>query len=168
MRSLLLVVGVVCLSVGASTARAADKIDKRLDCSLGPATLRTLAVQHFKSNGSGIEFYRALDKEVGLDTAFLNVNLSIGVLKSDALWIDVPPPYWAYRFLVGEAIRKRESIANVVVPRGVAVNVSPSQIDSADIVKVILERDVKRVTPLASSEKPTIMATQLGMKKTLH
>jgi hypothetical protein len=98
----------------------------------------------------------------------LNVNLAITVFRSDALTVDVTPPYWSYRWSVGEAIRKREPIANVDVPRGVLVDVSPWQIDAADIERIILERDGQIVVPILSTLRAKPMTTPLGVRKVLH
>jgi hypothetical protein len=67
-----------------------------------------------------------------------------------------------------EALRMREPVANVPVSPGVVVTVSRSQIDSPDIVKLIVERDGRTMPPVSITLAPTVLTTRLVAKAVLH
>jgi hypothetical protein len=113
------------------------------------------------------DFIQALDRAVGVDSTYLTTHAPV-LYSTDELAIIIHFPYPLYRFGLIEAIRKRDSIATVVMPTSVAISVSPSRIDAPDITKVIVERDGRAVAPLQSTLKPTAMSTRIGAKATLH
>ena len=116
--------------------------------------------------------HKALDKAVLGEVTYNCANLtSIGVVSvtsHDDLSIDVISRYGAYRRRLFEAFRKREPIEQVQIPTGVQVAVIPSQINSPDIFKVIVERDGVTAEPIANMLKPTEMITSIGAKAVIH
>jgi hypothetical protein len=136
-------------------------------CLPSGATLKQRAVALAGQLPDPNDFIRALDKEAGVDTAQLTTP-GITIHYSDELMIALFPPYHSYRFAVMEALRKRDPVAAVPVPSGVVVAVSPSQIDSPDIVKLIVERDGRTMAPVSSTIAPTVLTTRLGAKAMLH
>src|SRR4029077_20144788 len=76
--------------------------------------------------------------------------------------------YYTFRLGLLEALRKKEPLGEGVVPLGVSVVVSPSRIDAPDIEKILVDRDPRPVTPIASSLKPTELVTAMGARRMLH
>jgi hypothetical protein len=86
----------------------------------------------------------------------------------DALLVAVFPRYASFRFALSEAMRMREPVSGLEVPRRIRVGVSPSQIDAPDISRVIVERDGKVIAPVVNRLVPTQMTTRMGVKAVLH
>jgi hypothetical protein len=77
-------------------------------------------------------------------------------------------PYQTYRRELSEAMRKHDPIDGLVIPTVVAIVVLPSQIDSPDIVKIIVERDGQVVPPLQSDLGPKPFLTRMGGSKMVN
>lgn len=98
-------------------------------------------------------FIRALDNALrpGVDikpwTGFITIH------DANDLKIHAIAPYILYRSNLMEAMRKFEPIDSVYVPSAVAISVHPSRIDAPDIIKIVVERDGKMMTPLASTSR---------------
>lgn len=86
----------------------------------------------------------------------------------DGASINLEFPSRLYRFLVSEALRRREPLGAITVPSVVTVNVDTDQIDGLDISKVVVERDGKTVTPISSSLRRVVKTTALGAKGVFH
>ena len=149
---------------GRATPRTVTPVS---DCRPQPAELKALARQYRERFPDADEFIRQLDEAVRGDLPTLDTGRLI-VTNSDAIHIAVMFPYAAYRVLLREALRKRESLDTVPVPSGIAVVVSPMQISAPDIIKVIVERDGRTMTPLENRLQPTPMTTPLGAKAIVH
>ncbi len=91
-----------------------------------------------------------------------------GLAERDGAGVSVQFPSRIYRFMVMEAMRKREPLDTISVPSVVTVFVETERITGPDIEKVIVERDGKPVTPLSTSIKPVVKTTALGAKALLH
>lgn len=137
-------------------------------CLPAPAVLRKRALALTKVHSDIPTILRALDKEVGANTALVEQGPGIAIHYEEGLLVSLFYPYSSYRFALGEAIRQRESIATVDIPTVVSIHVSPSQIDAPDIVRVIVERNGKVVAPIANTLRPTVFTTRLGAKSLLH
>jgi hypothetical protein len=137
-------------------------------CSPGGPSLRSLAKNLIAKYAEPSDFVRALDAAVGVDTPFTDDHRTMVVSMTDELSILVLLPYPTYRFGLLDALRKRESIDVVPVPDGVSIYVRPARIDAPDIVKIVVERDGKVVSPRLNLLKPTLLTTALGAKAMLH
>lgn len=93
--------------------------------------------------------------------------LSVG--DSDALSIWISGPLGIFYSDARERVRKFEAL--IPAPgwqREVQVIVSPSQIDSPDIEKVIVQRNGAVVPPLRSTLAPRQMVTRMNAKSMIH
>jgi hypothetical protein len=74
------------------------------------------------------------------------------------------------RSQIGELNRKMEPISEKAIqwPSGFVVWVAPTEVDSPDIEKVVLQRDGKIVPPLSSTLAPKEFTTRMGAKTMLH
>ena len=93
--------------------------------------------------------------------------LSVG--DSDALSIWISGPLGIFYGDARERVRKFEAL--IPAPgwqREVQVIVSPSQIDSPDIEKVIVQRNGAVVPPLRSTLAPRQMVTRMNAKSMIH
>jgi hypothetical protein len=138
------------------------------DCSPSAAELRALASELYAKNPDTTEFLRALDNAVGVAPSATAFDRSLMVSSNDELTVLVLFPYYMFRTNLTEAIRKKESVGSAEVPPGVNVVVSPSQIDAPDIIKIVVERDGKTITPLATSLAPHELVTRMGAKRLIH
>jgi hypothetical protein len=138
------------------------------DCSPGGPSLKVLAKSLSAKHNDRTTFARALDAAVGVDTTFADAHTSIRVVSTDELSIRARTPYQAYREAVLEALRKRDPIDLIGVPTSVSIDVFVFQIGAPDIIKVIVERDGKAVTPRLNQLKPRTLTTALGATTVLH
>lgn len=90
------------------------------------------------------------------------------IYYDERLMIGLFTPYAVYRVGLTEALRKRDPIDAVPWITTAFVSVSPSQISSPDIIKVIVERDGKVVPPVSSTLKPQVFTTRMGAKELIH
>lgn len=162
------IIAAACASFSArSVAQGARPIVAR-GCSPSASQMKAAAAKLRSEQPDASAFVHSLDVAVGLDTEFISRHPASIVHHSDDLSVMVFFPYATYRLALTEALRKREPVGDIAVPSGVVIMVSPSRIDSPDILKVIVERDGKEIAPIANSLTPKPMQTRIGAKALLH
>ena len=77
-------------------------------------------------------------------------------------------PYMTYRRGVAEYLRMGDALTNVPWVPTAVVTVSPAQIGSPDIIKVIVERDGKAIAPTENLLKPMSFANGGGQTAIIH
>jgi hypothetical protein len=113
------------------------------------------------------EFIVALDRAITAGVFPAEQWVGISFAGQDG-GVRLAGPYTLYRFALMEALRKMDPLEEVPVPRGVAIIVSPTRIDSPDIIKVVVQRDGVQIPPITNTLQPTVMRTALGASRTLH
>jgi hypothetical protein len=86
----------------------------------------------------------------------------------DGLLFTVAFPARQFRFSLSEVMRKREPITEASASSAVLIDVRATRIDSANIEKVIVERNGKVIPPLSNSLAPHVMTTRLGAKEVIN
>jgi hypothetical protein len=113
-------------------------------------------------------FILGLDTIVGVDSQDA-ANLLLSVAHHDeSISVFVAFPYRTYRLSLLNALRKRDPLEEVSIPRLATVVVSPSQITAPDIVKVIVERDGRVAVPVVNGLTVQPFKTRMGAEKMLH
>jgi hypothetical protein len=56
----------------------------------------------------------------------------------------------------------------VPIPPGFVVQVEPQQIDAADIIKLVVQRDGVAVAPLSGKLEPRSLKTRMGAERVIH
>lgn len=95
-------------------------------------------------------------------------NNNAWVWTSDALWIAVVGPVENYCSKLSEQVRKMEPLKTAVWSPNIDIVVQPQQIDSPDIVRVVVTRNGAIVPPETSTLLATEMTTRMGAKAMLH
>jgi hypothetical protein len=80
----------------------------------------------------------------------------------------VAGPYAMYRLSLREAIRKMEPVDALTMTAVVTLSVEPSQRDSLDIEKIVVQRDGAIVAPVSNTLKPTTFANSFGATTVKH
>lgn len=150
-----------------SSART-PRITPQSDCSPSASQLRTLAGDLYAKNPDPNDFIRALDAAVGISPTSSVLDRALLISYSEELSVIAFWPYDTFRTSLLEAIRKKEPISTGIVPLGVRIVVSPSRIDAPDIEKIVVERDGKTISPIATTLRSTELATRLGAKRMIH
>lgn len=99
-------------------------------------------------------------------------------IENDYVWL-LPPataelvaaissPYVMFRSSFRTALRKREPLDSLELLDYAVIEISPRQISSPDISRVIVERDGVEVEPVKGSLEPKELSTRLGAKTMLH
>lgn len=171
------IVAVVVAGVAASAQAQVPKVARRAttspptiqsDCTPSPNDIRQLAEKQLAQTPDEMDFLRAMDRAYGLSTPYVNTHPAEIIAMSDALGIIVTSPYRSYRDSVVEAFRKRELLADIRIPAGIVVEISPLHVDGPDIIKFVVERDGKEMRPLIVDLTPKPFTTRMGAKAVLH
>lgn len=116
-------------------------------------------------------FIIALDRAIGIDTARASRgedgSIDLAPYTSD-IGIRVSYPPVLFRFLVMEAIRRREPVESVVVPNAVTVSVSVLRLGAPNIERVLVERNTKPVAAITGALRPTTQRSALGASVVLN
>jgi hypothetical protein len=158
------VLAIICAVAALITGVAIAQQPIVTDCTPPAAELKVIAKRLRAEYSDDRAFLEALDKAVGVDTAEISRSPFLIVHQTKALTIFAGSPYAAFR----DAIRRREAPDAIAVPPGFFVSVSPSQVDSPDIMKIVVERDGKEVEPVVNLLQVETFRTSGGGEKRLH
>jgi hypothetical protein len=132
------------------------------------ARVRTLAKEaEAEAKGDRNEIVLALDRKFRQRWGEFE-SFPISIVRREDLTLLLSTPYMTYRRAVAEYLRSGETLANVPWAPAAVVTVSPAQIGSPDIIKVIVERDGKAVAPLENLLRPMSFANGNGQTAIIH
>lgn len=77
-------------------------------------------------------------------------------------------PVGVFEQVAAERVRKMEPLGLLSLRTSIEILVSPSQIDSQDIERIVVTRNGVIVSPLSSTLAPKTFTTRLGAKTVLH
>ena len=146
-----------------STIRPVDS-----DCVPSSSDLKAMMGEARKTYPDDNGFILGLDTIVGVDSRDASNIMLSSVYYDESISVFVAFPYKTYRLSLLNALRKRDPLEEVSVPRLATVVVSPSQITSPDIVKVIVEREGRVAVPVVNGLTLQPFETRMGAKKMLH
>jgi hypothetical protein len=109
----------------------------------------------------------ALDKRVRARWGDFE-SFPVSVIRRQDITIYLATPFMAYRRALIEYLRMREPLAGLPWNDWAAVSVNPDRIDAPDITRVIVERDGRDISPLASQLRPMQFTNGNGDTASLH
>ena len=95
-------------------------------------------------------------------------SFPISIIRRDDILITLTTPYMGYRRALVEHLRMRRGIAEVPWVDAAIVSVGLNRVDAPDILEVVVERDGKRIPPIANGLKPMSFQNGNGQSAVLH
>ena len=86
----------------------------------------------------------------------------------DDISIMLLTPYMSYRMALIERLRRMEPSNDIPWEGSAVIRVGPKQIDSPDIIRIVVQRDGKQIPPLKTLLTPREFKTRIGAATTIH
>ena len=154
---------ILCLAIAAPIGVVAQRAEP-----ITVARVRALAREaEAEGKGDKSEIVLALDRKFRQRWGEFE-SFPVSILRREDLSLLLSTPYMTYRRALAEYLRMGDPLANIPWVPTAVVSVSPAQIGSPDIIKIIVERDGKAVAPLETRLKPMSFANGSGQTAIIH
>jgi hypothetical protein len=131
-------------------------------------SIRELAVQaRTAARGDKNEIVLSLDDRVRSRWGDFE-TYPVPIVKREDLRVDLTTPYMTYRLTLVTYLLSDRPVDAVPWTAGAVVHVEPTRIDAPDIIRIVVERGGRAVTPLEDRLRPASFSDGSGGQAVIH
>jgi hypothetical protein len=150
-----------------ATEPAVDAQSQRRE-PMTASSVRSMTKQaEAEARGDKNEIVLALDRRVRERWGDFE-SFPITIVRREDLSIVLSTPFMSYRRALAEYLRMGDALDRIPWIPSAVVSISPSRLDSPDIIRVVLERNGKAVPPSEMLLKPMTFTNGSGDSATIH